>query len=190
MLSKPGPILDTFTTKFLLGIWMRTLEEVGEQVFDQGLLQAIEKSTFRVDIAEIRKGCGLDNAIVDPSEQEAKAALRPVIEALRLHGFWLKPIHGKVLSDRDSDGRALPRSDWTWEPDTPSPTFDEVTEAALRGLGYGSRQPGLEVVNRHPAVSAPAESDTGSFRQRLAKDVESAWLAAYREARASSARTK
>ncbi len=182
--------MDEFSKSLLVHLWSDTVDEVGEDAFDAALRQVLNKRPFRPDISEIRTAAGLDNALVDPAEQEAKAALRPVIAALRLHGPWLKPIHGKLLNDRDSDGRALHRADWTWEPDTPPPTFDLVTEAALRGLGFGSRQPGLDVVSRHPALNAPADSDTGSFRQRLAKDVEASWLAAYREARAADARAK
>ena len=52
-LAKPGPDLDDFARKLLIGLWLETLGEIGEERFDAAFKAVLKSSTFRPDIAEI-----------------------------------------------------------------------------------------------------------------------------------------
>lgn len=181
-LSKPGPELDAFTKKLLFRLWLGTLEEIGEEAFDKALELVMHTSTFRPDIAEIRKAAGVNRGIVDPVEHEALSQLTIVFMALRKHGQKLQPIRGEILNDgRDNDGRimALPRR----APWVSAPAFSEATETAISALGYGDRLAGLQALMAHPAMLCEAEgANTASYRVRNAQWVEKQWLAAYANA--------
>ncbi len=186
--------MDEFSKALLVHLWSDTVDEIGEEAFDKALRQVLQTSTFRPDIAEIRRAAGVNDGIIDPVEHDAKAALKALIEAMRKHGPSLKPIIGRVVRDRDDDGRMLNVCDWVRAPTKPAPELDDVTEACLLSLGMGDRFAGLEVVARHPSLPwnlPDGKIDTnggqqGHIRQRLVRDLEAQWISTYREARKQS----
>lgn len=165
-LCKPGPEIDDFTRKLLLGLWLETLAEIGQERFDAAFKQVLLSSNFRPDIAEIRKAAGLNRGIVDPVEREAMRELRFLIAAMRIHGPELKALPGRVIftDDGAKEGR-----------ETPAPQLSERTENALQSLGMGSRNAGLSFLACHPALN-PDDATERPFRARNAAGIEKRWI--------------
>jgi hypothetical protein len=163
---------------------------IGDERFDAALLQVLESSTFRPDIAEIRRAAG----VVTPEQREsreAKEAFQAILDAMRIHGPQLKRKRGKLIREKDDEGRVLTIPEYEW---IEGPTFSPVVEAAILDLGYGVRGAGLDVISRHPALNPPPRNQDGdgsehSFRNKLAKDIDNQWLEAFRQARTSTQRS-
>jgi hypothetical protein len=165
-------------------LWLKTLLEIGEEAFDQALHQVLENSTFRPDIAEIRRVAGVNRGLIDPVAQEAHAELKRLIGLMRKHGPLLKAIPGRVTRDRDDDGRSLPVSDWVRADEVPAPILEPVTDATIAELGYGSRIAGLEVISRHPALNPATSAEDAPYRTRNAAELERLWVSTYAQCRA------
>jgi len=172
------PALD-----LLLHLYSKAVDEVGKEAFEQAFLHVMETSPFRPDISEIRKAAGINRGIQDPTEKKALSELGFILGIMRLHGPEIKPIHGKLLKDRDEDGRILPRNKWEFAPDTPTPRLDAQTEAALCQMGMGSREGGLELIACHPALpwnSSKDDAEARKFKVRNAAEIEKRWIESWR----------
>lgn len=171
-LSKPGQPYDAKTKAILAALWLRTLAEIGEERFDAAYQHVLMNSTFRPDIAEIRKAAGLG------PDDEAMREFGAIIQAMRKHGAKLNPLSGAVMLDAGGapiwDGQKQRR-----EPGTPAPAFTDAAERAITLLGYGERAAGLVVLAEHPAISGEA----GPFAVKLRTDIERRWADAYAQAR-------
>lgn len=171
----------------MVNLWLKTLLEIGEARFDAALTQVLDTATYRADIAEIRRAAGVNNGIVDPVEEDAKAQLRYLLEGMRgPHGMELKPVLGKVMYGTEKDPRGKDgMRDPTPErhPSTPFP-MTERTEAALVKLGWGKLAAGVDVLAEHPSLSRKKDSDGDEYqmnRIRMADEVLKRFVAAYRE---------
>lgn len=180
---KPGsPDLNEQAHCLLLDLYGKTLGEVGRERFEKAFVQVLESSTFRPDIAEIRRAAGVNQGIVDPVEVEALEALWQVFAALRKHGPRLMPVLGPVLNDgRGADGTILRVPERG--PATESPVFTAAIRRAIVAMGYGDRQAGLDALRAHPAMVTVTDENTTMYHVKNAAWVERRWVSAYREAR-------
>ena len=180
-----GPVLDAIGKAKMTELWRGTLNEIGPEAFDEALKHVIMCSAFHPTISEIRKAAGINRGIQDPTEKKALSELGFILGIMRLHGPEIKPIHGKLLKDRDEDGRILPRSKWEFAPETPTPRLDTQTEAALCQMGMGSREGGLELIACHPALpwnSSKDDAEARKFKVRNAAEIEKRWIESWRAA--------
>lgn len=161
-LMKPSPPLDELGHELTVKLWLKTLDEIGEERFDAALQAVLETTTFRPDISEIRKLAGVQ------VDQEAMRELAKLIK-LQRH-------HGRKLTNRGKP-----------EKEPPGPLAD-VTMATISDMGFGSVRAGLEAVWAHPAldlVRPPAELDEmESFRAVAAKRIEQDWVKFYTQRKA------
>jgi hypothetical protein len=145
----------------MLSLWLKTLDEIGEERFDAALTQVLESSPFRPTIAEIRKRAGIPD--VYPIEQEAKDELAKLLPLLRHHG--------RRLTNRGKPPKDLPLP--------LSPIIADVVE----DMGYGNIPTGLEAIWAHPAldlVRPPDELDEmESFRAVAGEKIERKWVEFY-----------
>lgn len=182
-LSKPGPELDDFTRKLLVGLWLETLAEIGAERFDAAFKQVLRSSSFRPDIAEIRKAAGINRGIEDPTEKQALSELRMILCTMRLHGPELKPIVGRIVQDRDERGCILQVP--VRAPNVPAPQLEERTESAIVEVGMGSRGAGLEFLACHPALpwnSVKLQQEDAiqrAFKVKNAGEIEKRWVQAW-----------
>lgn len=112
--------------------------------------------------------------------------LAAIIAHMRVNGAELRDKLGAVTATRGPEGQYIAPSDYPREPMTPAPAFDEVTEAAIRILGFGDRMAGLAVVADHPALpwnAVEAEGKDASFRRRDAERLEERWCDAWAQAK-------
>lgn len=171
---KPGsPVMNDSSLELLLTLYSETLETVGKAQFQAAFLKVLRDSSFRPDIADIRRAAGLH-----PNDA-AMAALRTLIVDMRVH--WMpkshkmqprlaKRVDGVLV--RDSGG-----TEWLAPPD---PT--QAVVLALRELGFGDVNAGLEFVYGHPALDAirPAEElDHLPFRSTAGEKIEKRWCEIY-----------
>jgi len=136
----------------MVGLWADTCLELGGQKFDEAFRHVLKTSTFRPDIAEIRKAAGLDDT--DPTEKAALLALQNLLKLIRDYGPKLR---------RKS----------------PYPELDARTESTLLALGSGMRDLGLELVATHPNVTTDAVE--GNYRLRTINEIEKKWINAWRQ---------
>lgn len=183
---KPGSPLSPESRALQTRLWTRTFLELGQERFDAAMLRVLQDSTYRPDIAEIRRAAGIPTGS-EALEAEAMQELRVIFDAMRFFGTKLKRKLGAVLNDgRDEHGRpiAIPNR----EPETPAPTFSARTEAALVDMGRGARQAGIDALSLHPAISLhDLKDDAVAFRNQLRLSIESQWLDSYRRAKTPSA---
>jgi hypothetical protein len=171
-------------------LWQETLDEIGPEQFDAAFRQVLNESTWRPDIADIRKAAGVATREQRES-REAKEALQAILEAMRFHGPKMNPKHGKLIREKDEDGRLLTVPEYEIiNPPSPSP----VVVATLKELGFGDVGAGLDVISRHPALNPPPRNQDGdgsehSFRNKLATDIDGQWFEAFRQARTSTQRS-
>jgi len=162
---KPGQPLDKYAKAFLIQLWEQTLAEIGEERFDEALRHALNASTFRPDIAEIRKFAGL--VPVYPTEREAKAELAIIIRLMRHHG--------RRLRNRGKPERDLP-------------VIEGLRLAALVDMGYGDHFAALEAIWAHPALDQARDprdmEDLETFRAVAGEKLEKRWIEAYTRCRA------
>lgn len=159
-LLKPSPALTDEARTLMINLWCKTLEEIGVARFDQALQLVMETTTFRPDIAEIRKAAGVNHGVVDPMEVAADAALICVIQSIRAY--------------RKNSG-------------TPHAGFDAPTEGALRSVGLGNVGAGLDRVGDLPVLLPPEAHrgadtfETGQF-ERTMTNFRREWREAYARA--------
>jgi len=156
-LLKPGEPLDANTKAFMAALWLKTLAEIGEDSFQTAFVRVIENSTFRPDIAEIRKAAGIN------PDREALKELKFLIGAMRVHTPRLVTIYAEKGNPQSAK--------------VPPPPLGEKTEAALRELGMGSREEGLRVIAGHPAISKDVDE---KYRVKNAMEIEKRWVEAWR----------
>lgn len=185
---KPGTPLDPFSKALILHLWADTLSQIGEARFDAAFHKVLLTSTYRPDIAEIRRFAGIVTEV--PVEREALDALSSIFQAMRVHGFELKEKLGKVISERDSLGHCLAHYNYIREPKIPAPVFSDVTEASIAKLGHGDRASGLKAIGEHPAMDSLAlaravgmgrdiKVSARTFGAKLEADIEKKWIRVY-----------
>jgi hypothetical protein len=161
-LMKPGEPLDDLCRALTIKLWLKTLNEIGEERFEQAFEQTLETTSFRPDISEIRKNAGIP---ADPTAEEAKEELYELIKLLRHHG-------------RKLTNRGKP------EKEPPGPRAD-VTMETIRDMGIGSMAAGLEAIWAHPSldlVRPPDElGEMESFRAVAGEKIEKRWVEGYRK---------
>ena len=157
---KPSPPLDELGHELTIKLWLKTLDEIGEERFDAALQQTLETSSFRPDISEIRKNAGIPP---NPTEEEAKEEFRHLICLLRHHG-------------RKLTNRGKPEKE-------PPGHLGEPTMGTICDMGYGSVRAGLEAVWAHPALdlTRPGEEldQMESFRAVAGEKIERKWIEFY-----------
>jgi hypothetical protein len=158
---KPSPPLDDYAREFLVNLWAETLLEIGEQRFDAALTLTLENSTFRPDIATIRKFAGIP--VVYPIEEEAKAEFAKLIKLMRHHG--------PKLTNLGDPPRPRP---------LPLPT---LIADVVEDMGYGDILTGLHMIWAHPALdlTRPGEEldELESFRAVAGEKIERKWVKYY-----------
>jgi hypothetical protein len=110
--------------------------------------------------------------------------LAKVIGALREFGPELKPIPGAIVKDKDAFGRVLMKPERA--PATPPPGFNDATELAIRQVGMGSRESGLEFIFGHPLVRPEGQrrvldDPRASFSLKNAAEIENRWFEAWKQ---------
>lgn len=163
----------------MVRLWSATVEEIGGERFDEALQAVLKSSSFRPDIAEIRKAAGLNGGIPDPVQERAMSELQVVLDAMRLHGRELKPKPGKIIREKDYDGLVLMRPERA--PDTPAPEFHADTEEALKTVGVGSREAGLRMLATHPVLPWNSRPESDLKPVKTANDLERRWVDAFRK---------
>jgi hypothetical protein len=156
----------------MLDLYAEAVAEVGPEAFYAAWLHVLKTSEFRPDIARIRKAAGLDDAL--PGEREAQAALTEVIQAIRKFGKKLEPKSG---GRRERLDEATGRTEYYMAANETHEGFGRRIDAAIEFLGRGRRSAGLEEIACHPSLGYEGDP---SFRMKAAREVESAWLAAWR----------
>lgn len=196
---KPGPALGAYSKALQTRLWRKTLDEIGAERFEAAFLEVMEKSPYRPDIEEIRRAAGVNAGIIDPVREEALAAMRRVIEAMRRHGPMLAPIkHGAEYSMEPCASCGNPPLYPSWarlescqfcpmkrpaptrEADVPVPDLGAHTEAAILHLGYADRVAGLQAFAALPCF-AQDEPDSSAFRNtKVMEGFEGRWCASWR----------
>jgi hypothetical protein len=150
----------------MIRLWLKTLDEIGEERFDAALTQALESSTFRPTIAEIRRYASAPSE--PPFEVEAKEAFAKLIAQMRHHG--------RKLTNRGNPPK-----------DPPLPLVRIVADT-VEDMGYGDIRAGLEAIWAHPAldlVRPPSELDElESFRAVAGEKIERKWVKLYTKLKA------
>jgi hypothetical protein len=166
-LTQAAP-LDPSSRALMIRLWLKTLGEIGEERFDEALTQALESSTFRPTIAEIRRYASAPSE--PPFEVEADREFTKLIRLLRHHG--------RKLTNRGDPPK-----------DPPGPLAD-VTMRTISDMGRGSIAAGLEAIWAHPAldkVRPPAELDElESFRAVAGEKIERKWVKLYTKLKAEA----
>lgn len=160
-LMKPSPPLDKFAHELTINLWLETLEEIGEERFDAALKAVLKTSTFRPDIAEIRKFAGIP--VVYPVEREAKDELARLIPLLRHHG--------RKLTNRGNPPK---------DPPLPLP---HLLADVIADFGFGDIRAGLEAIWAHPALDLVRDAreldELESFRAVAGEKIERKWVEFY-----------
>jgi hypothetical protein len=147
----------------MIRLWLKTLDEIGEERFDDALTQALESSTFRPTIAEIRRYASAPSE--PPFEVEADRELTKLIRLMRHHG--------RKLTNRGT-------------PPKEPPSARDIgidTMGTIADMGFGSIRAGLEAIWAHPSldlVREPKElDDLESFRAVAGEKIERKWVKLY-----------
>lgn len=141
-------------------IWQKTVDEIGMERFDEAFHLCLCNSSFRPDIAEIRRFAGLPNFV--PNEREAMDEFTKLIIALRHHG--------RKLTNKGT-------------PPKEPPTFSDVTMGTIHDMGHSDWRAGLEAVWLHPALDLtrpPDERDEiEKWRMTAGEKIEKRWVELY-----------
>jgi hypothetical protein len=160
-------------------LWLQTLQEIGEERFDDALGKALNASTFRPDIAEIRRFAGL--LPVYPVEVEAREQLITVIAAMRIHGPLLKPVPKLEGDDKAwMDSYYFYRSGEGYELISP-PVFPDLVYATLADIGCADLEAGLSAIWGHPALDRVRTNHHGldKYRDLAREKIEKRWIETY-----------
>lgn len=153
--------MDDFTRELLVELWAETLLEIGEEAFAAALKATLKTSTFRPDIAEIRKFAGIP--VVYPVEREAKDEFARLIPLLRHHG--------RKLTNRGNPPK---------DPPLPLP---HLLADVIADFGYGDIRAGLEAIWAHPALDLVRDAreldEMESFRAVAGEKIERKWVEFY-----------
>jgi hypothetical protein len=145
----------------MIRLWLKTLDEIGEERFDAALTQVLETSTFRPTIAEIRRYASAPSE--PPFEVEADRELSKLIRLLRHHG--------RRLTNRGDP------------PKDPPGHLGEPTMATIFQMGRGSMAAGLEAIWAHPSLDKVRPSDEldslESFRAVAGEKIDRKWVQLY-----------
>jgi hypothetical protein len=175
---KPGPPLDKFAKALLAKLWVQTLQEIGEERFDDALGKALNASSFRPDIAEIRRFAGL--LPVYPVEAEAREQLIAVIAAMRIHGPLLKPVPKLEGDDKAWIDSYYLYTSGEYELISP-PVFSDLVYATLADIGCADLEAGLRAVWGHPALDPVRTNHYGldKYRDLARQKIENRWIETY-----------
>jgi hypothetical protein len=159
-LMKTSPPLDDLGRKMTINLWLKTLNEIGEERFDAALQQTLETSSFRPDISEIRKNAGI---LANPIEEEADREFTRIIKLQRHHGWKLT-------------NRGNP-------PIEPPGGLGEPTMGTIAAMGRGDIRAGLQAIWEHPALDKVRPADEldslESFRMTAGEKIERKWIGLY-----------
>lgn len=125
---------------------------------------------------QLRRLAGRSESRSLDTEALALEAMGVVIQAMREYGPKLSAKQGPLLREFDDEGYRIKPE---YGPDEPCPPFDDATERALVGLGFGKREAGLRLLACHPAIGLPAED---ALAQMNIAGVEKRWIQAYTQA--------
>lgn len=144
----------------MLSLWLKTLDEIGKDRFDEALAQVLESSPFRPTIAEIRRYASAPSQ--PPFEVEAREALTQVLCLMRHHG-WKLTNRGK--------------------PEKEPPVLSEIVAGTISDMGDGSQFEGFKAVWRHPSLDQTRPyvelDELESFRASAGEKIERKWVEFY-----------
>lgn len=141
-------------------VWQKTVDEIGLERFDEAFRLVLLNSSFRPDIAEIRRFAGLPSFV--PNEREAMDELTKVIIAMRHHGWKLM-------------NRGTPPKD--------PPVFSDVVVGTIHDMGQCDLREGYKAVWRHPALDLTRQADEldelEKYRMTAGEKIEKRWVEFY-----------
>jgi hypothetical protein len=141
-------------------MWKKTVDEIGLERFDEAFMLCLQNSTFRPDIAEIRRFAGLPAGV--PNEQEAMDEFKKIIIAMRHHG-WKLTNRGK--------------------PEKDPPVFSDVVMGAIHDMGHSDLREGYKAIWRHPALDLTRQGaeldELEKYRMTAGEKIEKRWVQFY-----------
>jgi hypothetical protein len=179
--------LDRTLTERAMQAYVAVLSQLSREEAIKAFSRALEECRYFPTPSQLLEFAGRTSANLTPMWA---AAFGTILKAMRTpHGLELRAVPGKIIREKDDEGLVLVKPER--EPETPAPTFDAVTEAAICIMGHGSREAGLEAISRHPAVhprfqQGRVEAPTDAFAAKTAADLEKRWAQAYAEAEAKT----
>ena len=170
--------LDRKLSKRASDLYMAVLEDLTPSQVLRGFVRASLESRYFPTPSELLVHCGISSPSAN-DRSEALGALGTLIQAMRKHGSQLKPIQGKLLSTKDTDGlEIIDPQKYHYEPPTLPPVMPERVMRTLTALGFGEPAAGRMYVAGHPAITGPVNE----FSRREAEKIEARWLEEYGKA--------
>lgn len=151
---------------------LAVLESIPPAELIKAFARALEQCRFFPSPAEMLDLAGRTNA-TSAMEDEARRELANIRKLQSEFGPLLMTKRGAVVKDRDSDGRALPVSEWVYGPDVAPPKISLEALNALYAMGYGEQPDDSALAMIHNAYLI---ADNGFATREL----ESRWVRAYK----------